>query len=82
MDDRRSDATDTMPHLVLHASPRARISCSMAGLAHRPHLTPRDAGPLAARPSWTGGQGTEPWEQKTQQSPGFGRSVAPHPVQT
>jgi hypothetical protein len=27
-----------------------------------------------------GGQGTEPYEQKTQQSPNFGRSSVPHPV--
>jgi hypothetical protein len=27
--------------------------------------------------AWIGGQGTEPYEQNTQQSPGFGRSNAP-----
>jgi hypothetical protein len=27
--------------------------------------------------SWIGGHGTDPYEQKTQQSPGFGRSIAP-----
>jgi hypothetical protein len=30
-----------------------------------------------ARCSWIGGHFTEPKEQKTQQSPGFGRSIAP-----
>jgi hypothetical protein len=33
------------------------------------------------RSAWIGGHGTEPYEQNTQQSPGFGRSVAPQPVQ-
>ena len=33
------------------------------------------------RSAWIGGQGTEPYEQNTQQSPDFGRSVAPQPVQ-
>lgn len=28
-------------------------------------------------PAWTGGQGTLPHEQKTQQSPGFGFNSAP-----
>ena len=28
-----------------------------------------------------GGHGTEPYEQKTQQSPAFGRSSVPHPLQ-
>jgi hypothetical protein len=28
-----------------------------------------------------GGQGTEPYEQNTQQSPGFGRNVLPQPAQ-
>jgi hypothetical protein len=32
------------------------------------------------RSAWTGGHGTEPCEQNTQQSPAFGRSVTPHPV--
>jgi hypothetical protein len=31
---------------------------------------------------WTGGHGTEPYEQNTQQSPGKGLSVAPQPLQT
>ena len=34
------------------------------------------------RPAWTGGHGTDPYEQKTQQSPGFGFSRAPHAVQS
>jgi len=33
------------------------------------------------RAAWIGGHGTEPYEQNTQQSPGFGRSVAPQPAQ-
>jgi len=32
------------------------------------------------RSAWIGGHGTEPYEQNTQQSPGFGRSIAPHAV--
>jgi hypothetical protein len=31
---------------------------------------------------WIGGHGTDPYEQKTQQSPGFGRSIAPHCTQS
>ena len=34
------------------------------------------------RCAWTGGHGEEPYEQNTQQSPGFGRSLAPQPVHT
>lgn len=30
--------------------------------------------------AWMGGHGTEPYEQKTQQSPGFGRNSVPQPV--
>ncbi len=40
------------------------------------------AAPPPARSAWIGGQGTAPYEQKTQQSPGFGRNVVPQPVQT
>jgi len=32
------------------------------------------------RASWTGGHGTLPYEQNTQQSPALGLSRAPHPV--
>jgi hypothetical protein len=32
--------------------------------------------------SWIGGQGIEPYEQNTQQSPGFGLSLSPHPLQS
>jgi hypothetical protein len=32
--------------------------------------------------SWTGGQGTEPKEQNTQQSPASGFSLSPQPLQT
>jgi hypothetical protein len=35
----------------------------------------------AARSSWMGGQGTSPYEQNTQQSPGSGRIVAPQASQ-
>jgi len=38
------------------------------------------AGCPLSRASWIGGQGTSPKEQKTQQSPAFGRRSAPHPV--
>jgi len=31
---------------------------------------------------WTGGQGTDPYEQNTQQSPAFGLSCFPHPLQS
>jgi hypothetical protein len=31
------------------------------------------------RSSWIEGHGTEPYEQKTQQSPAFGRSKVPQP---
>lgn len=37
--------------------------------------------PLLRRALCTGGQGTEPKEQKTQQSPGFGRKSAPQLLQ-
>jgi hypothetical protein len=33
-------------------------------------------------PSWTGGQGTDPNEQNTQQSPANGLSFCPQPLQT
>jgi hypothetical protein len=36
----------------------------------------------ARRFAWMGGQGTGPYEQKTQQSPDLGFSRAPHPVQS
>jgi hypothetical protein len=31
---------------------------------------------------WIGGHGTDPKEQNTQQSPGFGFSLSPHPLQS
>ncbi|CUU20302.1 hypothetical protein CDS [Bradyrhizobium sp.] len=31
---------------------------------------------------WIGGQGTDPYEQKTQQSPLVGLSRVPHPLQS
>ena len=34
--------------------------------------------PLSACDSWTGGHGTEPYEQNTQQSPDLGLNIAPH----
>jgi hypothetical protein len=37
---------------------------------------------VGVSPAWTGGQGTEPWEQKTQQSPRFGLSRVPQPLQS
>jgi len=44
--------------------------------------SPRQRGvSCSKRLAWIGGHGTEPYEQNTQQSPGFGRSVAPQPVQ-
>jgi len=58
---------------------------------HKTHLCVQARGwryeqQLAALPeprnsAWTGGHGTEPYEQNTQQSPGFGRSMTPHPAQ-
>jgi hypothetical protein len=33
-------------------------------------------------PDWIGGQGTDPYEQKTQQSPVFGFNRRPHPLQS
>jgi|SRR5262249_5876031 hypothetical protein len=45
------------------------------------YLAQHEAAPVSPeRSAWIGGQGTEPKEQNTQQSPGFGRSVAPQPV--
>ena len=41
-------------------------------IAHHRHW-PRHA----SADCWRGGQGTEPYEQNTQQSPGFARSSAP-----
>jgi hypothetical protein len=32
--------------------------------------------------SWIGGHFTEPYEQNTQQSPGFGRSTVAQPLQS
>jgi hypothetical protein len=46
---------------------------------HRDCQEQQEAPPPAPdRSAWIGGHGTEPEEQNTQQSPGFGRSVAPH----
>jgi hypothetical protein len=42
---------------------------------------PGTAGASPDRSAWTGGHGTEPYEQNTQQSPSFGRSLAAQPVQ-
>jgi hypothetical protein len=39
------------------------------------------ASPEPCSSAWTGGHGTDPYEQNTQQSPGFGRSMTPHPAQ-
>jgi hypothetical protein len=33
-------------------------------------------------PVWTGGHGTVPYEQNTQQSPAFGFNRAPHALQS
>ena len=41
---------------------------------------PQTAPASLERCACTGGPGDEPYEQKTQQSPGFGRSLAPQPV--
>jgi hypothetical protein len=35
-----------------------------------------------AMPCWTGGHGTEPYEQNTQQSPAFGLTTAAHAGQS
>lgn len=35
-----------------------------------------------SKSSWTGGHGTEPYEQKTQQLPGSGFSLTPQPLQS
>jgi hypothetical protein len=46
------------------------------------YAPPQQAAPVSPeRSAWTGGHETEPKEQNTQQSPCFGRSVAPQPVQ-
>jgi hypothetical protein len=51
-------------------------------VCHDGYVGQQEAAPASPECSaWIGGHGTEPWEQKTQQSPGFGRSVAPQPVQ-
>jgi hypothetical protein len=36
--------------------------------------------PTPERSAWIGGHGTDPYEQNTQQSPCFGRSIAPQLV--
>jgi hypothetical protein len=38
--------------------------------------------PPPERSACIGGHGTEPYEQNTQQLPGFGRSLTPQPVQS
>jgi hypothetical protein len=43
-------------------------------VVQRPAQQPLDA--------WIGGHGTLPYEQKTQQSPAFGRNSSPQPVQS
>ena len=37
---------------------------------------------VGVSPAWIGGHGTEPYEQNTQQSPGFGLKSSPHPAQS
>src|SRR5580704_11682842 len=37
---------------------------------------------VGVSPAWMGGHGTEPYEQNTQQSPGFGRRSSPQPMQS
>jgi hypothetical protein len=45
------------------------------------YLVQQEAAALSPeRSAWIGGQGTEPYEQNTQQSPRFGRSRTPQPV--
>jgi hypothetical protein len=44
-------------------------------------LRPGSREAQGARSACFGGQGTVPYEQKTQQSPGFGRSSRPQPLQ-
>jgi len=43
------------------------------------HAKPYEQQPAFA---WMGGHGTEPYEQNTQQSPGRGLSLSPHPLQS
>ena len=38
--------------------------------------------PQQVSPVWIGGQGTVPYEQNTQQSPGFGFRTAPQSLQS
>src|SRR5262249_10160650 len=62
------------------AEPILRVLQDMIG-----HLTTQPAQQEAApvspeRSAWIGGHGTEPYEQNTQQSPCFGRSIVPQPV--
>jgi len=58
------------------------ILCAASDVVRHDRL-PRAAPCRPASPersAWIGGHGTEPYEQNTQQSPVFGRSVAPQPL--
>jgi hypothetical protein len=53
----------------------------MRALVKIAYLAQQDTtSPSPERCAWTGGHGEEPYEQNTQQSPGFGLSLAPQPV--
>ncbi len=51
----------------------------MSRLRHALGSVGRHVSPSRGVPSWIGGQGTDPYEQNTQQSPALGRSITPQP---
>src|SRR5262245_3640580 len=60
---------------------RKPATCRRQALAMITQQVLQELTPLTPeRSAWIGGHGTEPYEQNTQQSPCFGRSIAPQPV--
>jgi len=66
---------------LARALPSQSCATCVGALVKTAYPAQQDATPAALeRWAWTGGHGDEPYEQNTQQSPGFGRSLAPQPV--
>lgn len=61
------------------SDPPNPASTEMAATASYPQQLPQEDEPPLLAASWMGGHLTEPWLQKTQQSPGSGRRTVLHP---
>ena len=68
--------------LVAHLPRNNSGSLAMFAAIRRASLQRQQLPIPLLRSSWIGGHGTEPYEQKTQQSPAFGRSKVPQASHT